>query len=376
MNAQDIVRHLIHPLLTSFSFRFPRGQSPNPPQNGVFNGPAHQAQQQVLGRPDNNTPPPTRLNHARLASDPETHEASKNAKPTTDGGLQRAATMTLRPSSNPRGLQIDASQHSFFDLDPQDPSIITKTPRSPGPNKLTSFFGWKTSSPTIEDSPTYSARNHSPGAPSPISPSPESFGVYNKAVSRSVDVSKANGNGKNYFGETGFPLPPSTDMSVQVSDMEDELREVSFELAGSIRREMELEDLVDRLQYEASQAPDMRRTSDYFSDSGTSSIRYPMSDLGSGKPEDLAKQKRISEQEKARFKLDLYEKLQDERGRRKVLEMHVKHMGEQMIHVSLGTKGFGSFADRHRSTRNVLRPRAQRLVSGISRPPLKILVVD
>lgn len=128
--------------------------------------------------------------------------------------------------------------------------------------------------------------------------------------------------------------PQTTDPSVQVADMEEELRQVSSELAGSIRREMELEDIVERLQYEASQAPDMRRTSDYFSDSGTSSIRYPMSDFGSGKQEDLAKQKRISEQEKAQLKVDLYQKLQDERGRRKVLEAHIQHMGEQMSSVS------------------------------------------
>lgn len=137
------------------------------------------------------------------------------------------------------------------------------------------------------------------------------------------------------MADTGFPMPPSTqDPLVQITDMEDELREVSSELAGSIRREMELEDLVDRLQLEASQGPDMnRRTSDYFSDSGTSSIRYPMSDYGSSKSEDAAKQRRISEQEKAQFKVDLYQKLQDERGRRKALELHVQHMGEQMQNV-------------------------------------------
>lgn len=252
--------------------------------------------------------------------------------------------MTLHPSSKPRDLQIDASQHSFFDLDPQDPATITKTPRSPGPNKLTNFFGWRTSSPPVEDSPTYSARN-SPSAPSPLSPAPDLFNGHPRPVNRSIDVSKANGNAKSLFGDTGFSMPPPADMSAQVADMEDELREVSSELAGSIRREMELEDLVDRLQYEASQAPDMRRTSDYFSDSGTSSIRYPMSDLGSGKPEDFAKQKRISEQEKAQFKLDLYQKLQDERGRRKVLEMHVQHMGEQMQHVSIGLHKQGASAD-------------------------------
>ena len=137
------------------------------------------------------------------------------------------------------------------------------------------------------------------------------------------------------MADTGFPMPPSAqDPSVQIADMEDELREVSSELAGSIRREMELEDLVDRLQSEASQGPDLnRRTSDYFSDSGTSSIRYPMSDYGSAKSEDAAKQRRISEQEKAQFKVDLYQKLQDERGRRKALELHVQHMGEQMQNV-------------------------------------------
>lgn len=124
-------------------------------------------------------------------------------------------------------------------------------------------------------------------------------------------------------------------MSTQVADMEEELREVSSELAGSIRREMELEDLVDRLQLEATQGPDLgRRTSDYFSDSGTSSVRYPPSDVGGGKMEDLAKLKRLSEQEKARFKLDLSQKLQDERGRRKALELHIQQLGEQVQHVS------------------------------------------
>jgi len=321
-------------LLTSLLFRFPRGLTPNSPQNAVANGLAPQAQRQAIGRSDERTASPHKLNHARLAEDPQTREASKNAVSTTEGGgYQRAATMTLHPGSKSKGLRIDASRHSFLDQDPQDSSLITRTPRSPGPNKLTSFFGWKTSSPTTEDSPTYSARNQPPGASSPISPLPNSHATQNKLV-RAIDVPKANGNTKNHIGDTGFPMFPPTDTSVQAADMEEELREVSSELAGSIRREMELEDLVDRLQYEASQAPDMRRTSDYFSDSGTSSIRYPMSDFGSGKPEDLAKQKRISEQEKAQFKVDLYQKLQDERGRRKALETHVQHMGEQMTHVS------------------------------------------
>ena len=317
-------------MLISYLQRYPRGHSPIHPQNGVF-APFPQPQRQALGNLDHNTSSTTKLSHARLGSDPETHETSKDLNVTSDGGLQRAATMTLHPSSKPKNLHIDATSYSSFDQTPQDPSIITKTPRSPGPNKLTSFFGWKTS-PVADDSPTYSGRSHSPGAPSPHSPLPDHYTASNKP--RAIDVSKANGNSKaNYFEDTGFPMPPSTDMSVQVADMQDELREVSSELAGSIRREMELEDIVERLQFEASQAPDMRRTSDYFSDSGASSIRYPISDLGNSKAEDLAKQKRISEQEKAQFKLDLYQKLQDERNRSKVLETHVQQMAEQMQHV-------------------------------------------
>ena len=119
------------------------------------------------------------------------------------------------------------------------------------------------------------------------------------------------------------------------SDVEEELREVSTELAGSIRRELELEDLVDRLQLEATQGPDLgRRTSDYFSDSGSGSYRYPMSDAGAGKGEDLAKQKRLVEQEKAQFKLSMTQKLQDERSQRKLLEAHIQQLEDRLQNVS------------------------------------------
>lgn len=116
--------------------------------------------------------------------------------------------------------------------------------------------------------------------------------------------------------------------------MDEELREVSSELAGSIRRELELEDLVDRLQFEAQQGPELsRRTSDYFSDSGTSSVRYPPSDTGGLKTEDVAKMKRVSELEKAQFKVNLSQKLQDERARRKLLEVHIQQLAKQVQHV-------------------------------------------
>ncbi len=242
--------------------------------------------------------------------------------------------MSLHPSTRPSKLHINADHRSFHNHEsPQDPAAITRTPRSPGPNKLTSFFGWKTSSPVAELFPTnFSTPSQSP-APSPLSPSPQSLSS-TKSIPQAIDVPKANATVSSFI-DTGFPLPPQNPaMSSQVADMEEELREVSSELAGSIRRELELEDLVDRLQAEVTQGPDLgRRTSDYFSDSGTSSVRYPASDNGGGKMEDLAKMKRLSEQEKARFKLGLSQKLQDERARRKVVEQHMQQLGEQLQHV-------------------------------------------
>lgn len=151
-------------------------------------------------------------------------------------------------------------------------------------------------------------------------------------------------------------------MSVQVADMEEELRDISAELAGSIRRELELEDMVDRLQYEAQQGLDMgRRTSDYFSDSGTSSVRYPTSDLGGSKVEDYAKLKRTSEHEKARYKLDMSQKLQDERARRKALEIHIQQLGSQVQHIDEERAAASSAASRVRDLENTLEDLRRRL---------------
>ena len=123
-------------------------------------------------------------------------------------------------------------------------------------------------------------------------------------------------------------------MSMKMEEMEEELKEISAELASSIRREMELEDEVERLQQEAPTGLDPnRRTSDYFSDSGTSSVRFPLGENGN-KSEDLEKMKRRSEQEKAQLKLDISQKLQEERGQRKALEAHIKSLEQRLESVS------------------------------------------
>ncbi|MCJ1450403.1 hypothetical protein MMC28_000734 [Mycoblastus sanguinarius] len=306
------------PLIARDLDQYPRGQSPRTPhiapQNGYFDTVNTE-----------NVIPSSRPQRARQASESRLHDAAKVKRAPNNEGMQRS--MSLHPSTRPTNNDPRAN------YEPSDPTIITKTPRSPGPNKLTSFFGWKTSSPIAEVSPTnFSDRSHSPAPPSPLLPSPRSLSSSNKSASQAIDVPKSNGNmSTSYFADTGFPIPPNASTDTHYTDMEEELREISSELAGSIRREMELEDLVDRLQLEASQGPELgRRTSDYFSDSGSGSYRYPLSDAGVGKAEDLAKQKRISEQEKAQFKVGLTQRLQDERDQRKVLEVHVQQLGEQV----------------------------------------------
>jgi G:T/U-mismatch repair DNA glycosylase len=114
--------------------------------------------------------------------------------------------------------------------------------------------------------------------------------------------------------------------------MEKELKDISAELASSIRREMDLEDLVERLQAEAQNPSDRgKRTSDYFSDSGTSSVKYGESD---SRQDELDRMIRKTEQEKAQMRLELTNKVQEERTRRKQLEAQIRNLEEKASHVS------------------------------------------
>lgn len=112
--------------------------------------------------------------------------------------------------------------------------------------------------------------------------------------------------------------------------MEKELKEISAELAASIRREMDLEDLVERLQAEAQNSGGGKRTSDYFSDSGTSSIRYGDPE---SKAEELERAIRKTEQEKALMRIELSGKVQDEKLRRKQLESQILSLEEKASQV-------------------------------------------
>jgi chromosome segregation ATPase len=115
--------------------------------------------------------------------------------------------------------------------------------------------------------------------------------------------------------------------------MEDELKAISVELASSIRREMDLEDLVDRLQEQVNnpQAPG-KRTSDYFSDSGYSSAKF--SDYDHAK-EEISQIQRRAEQEKAQLRLELTNKLQDERSKRRALDQQIQELSQKASELNV-----------------------------------------
>ena len=133
------------------------------------------------------------------------------------------------------------------------------------------------------------------------------------------------------MGSLSGPVSGSNaDFMNKISELEAELREISSELAGSIRREMELEDLVERFQLESHNDAN-RRTSDYFSDSGMSgSIR---TGTDGGKVEDIERIKRAAEQERAQLKVELSQKWQEERSKRAASESHVQILENQVQQV-------------------------------------------
>lgn len=234
--------------------------------------------------------------------------------------------MALHPPANsnnrPPPLRIDSAGARKVSASSLE---LKQNPKTPG-NKISNFFGWKApvTSPGAESSST----EISDGGRSPLaSPMPPSLPSASYAITPSttipLDNSKPARNGS---------LSSATLLDSRVSDLETELREISSELAGSIRREMELEDLIERLQSEMPLDTTNRRTSDYFSDSGTSStLRYPHE---GPRPEDLDKLRRSAEQERAQIKVELSQKWQEERSKRQATESHIQILENQVQQVS------------------------------------------
>ena len=208
-------------------------------------------------------------------------------------------------------------------------------PKSPASSKISAFFGWA-NSPTSTSVTDFSDRAYSP-LPSPYSVKPATTVTETDgpaASSKGSTYSNATAeNPQQYFDNYLQTPSTSTPPLAHIEEMEDELKAISAELASSIRREIDLEDLVDRLQIQVNnpQTPG-KRTSDYYSDSGYSSAKF--SDYDQAK-EEISQVQRRAEQERAQLRLDLIGKLQDERSQRRMLSQQIEELSNKASQIDL-----------------------------------------
>ncbi|KAM0722998.1 hypothetical protein Q7P37_001196 [Cladosporium fusiforme] len=225
-------------------------------------------------------------------------------------------------------LQLGGVQRTLSDA-----SLLSdKRPKSP--SRLGALFGWKSSptkSGTESPTTTFSDRSSSP-VPSPRyqKPLPMEPGSGARLTPSGLDIARAQAS---YFDQPTTPIYlNSSESNAHVQELERELSQVSEELAGSIRREMELEDELERLRLEAPTIPSSdagRRSSDYFSDSGASSTKFPISDPDA-RIEEVDRLRRKAEQDKAQVMADNAQRLQTEMTKRRELEQLVQSLEEQM----------------------------------------------
>lgn len=296
------------------------------------------------------TRPPGASRHERLVSDSPLSSDSESTGhwygDSSPGSRPGSATMSIFSSkaTPPHNIIPNAPARTYTHESHDSTSTIHK-PKSPG--KLGSFFSsWGGAVSPSSSTTTFSEdkADYSPNSPIPSSnASPHKLSEFEDSHSRThtkappaaIDIPKANADAAQYFENAYLQIPIATPSPppLLVEEMERELKEISQELASSIRREMDLEDLVDRLQLEAqnSGTNSSKRTSDYFSDSGTSVIpRYGEPDP---KQDELDRIQRKTEQEKASIKLELTDKLQDERAIRKQLEIQIRSLEERAAQV-------------------------------------------
>ena len=221
----------------------------------------------------------------------------------------------------------------------QMPAILTTKTSSPSTpqrqnssasTKISNFFGWKAaqntaSSPIDETSPTtISAGSSLAGSPNGTHATSMSNYPFSgtKAGPPTIDISRANAGALTILSGGSFPnAPPTPALSLHVEEMEEELKDLSEELAHSIRREMELEDQLEVLQ------GSNQRSSDYFSDSGTSAR-----DQDHNTEEEVRRSHRRSQQEKAHVKASVSQRVQEERNKRRALEEHIRTLETQLTH--------------------------------------------
>lgn len=275
------------------------------------------------------------------------------------GGLGRS--MTVHQDDIPRSVS-DMSLGSTL-------STVSPVKRKASPtSKFSSFFGWKSSprpNNINESSPatTFSDASQSP-AHSPVLTKPKMMPRLNtqtKASPAALDVKRANETRSLFPDENNITpfAPPTPTGADSYRALEAELREISTELANSIKREMELEDELEKYKLEMPQTqPDgTRRTSDYFSDSGASSTRNGYTDGLDVKNEDHERVKRKLEQDKAQIRADYSQEIQRRReledlNERLKNELHVKGQDVQRL---------AEIEDKNRSLESSLEDTRRRL---------------
>ncbi|KAK5059730.1 hypothetical protein LTR84_009613 [Exophiala bonariae] len=232
--------------------------------------------------------------------------------------------MALKVGNRPAPLRTDSSS-SIRSLSATD----AKKPQTPG-SKFTSFFTRKPSaSPSAESAVTDISDRRSPLA-SPYangSPQPSSYHFPSSQSHPRPPQSQTSQDSIEFDPGSYVRSSYHSDAAAKCLQLEAELREISTELAGSIKREMDLEDLVDRLQAESSTTREADRTSDYFSDSGTSSIRP--STVEDPKDE-IQRIKREAEQLRAQLKVEMSQKWQSERSSRQAMEAHIQILEQKL----------------------------------------------
>lgn len=242
----------------------------------------------------------------------------KSPPPHLNLGSTTTTTTTRDVPSTPSTTSLDHS------------NLNKPLPKSPASSKLSTFFGWATS-PAPTTATDYSDKGFSP-LPSPESPPKKRATIVtasyeSRHTSKSSTFSNAAGPNPLHYCEAYLQTPADSTTSLgQLEEMEDELKAISVELASSIRREMDLEDLVERLQEQINNPQPGKRTSDYFSDSGYSSAKY--SDYDQAK-EEVSLIQRRAEQEKAQIRLELTSKLQDERSKRRLLDQQIQELSKK-----------------------------------------------
>lgn len=231
-------------------------------------------------------------------------------KPTPPHLHLEKVDLQLQQESVPRGPDSQSPQSSLNKPLPKSPSATSP---------FATFFGWGNSPAATEFS----------SVPTPLTPGRK--GDINDTLKEGANVSPSSA--LKYCESYLSTPPPSSHSLVHVEEMEEELKAISTELASSIRREIDLEDLVDRLQDQVNTAQiPSKRTSDYFSDSGYSSAKLSEADQAR---DEIDKIQRRSEQEKASLRLELTNKLQDERSKRKALDLQIKGLAERASQIDL-----------------------------------------